>query len=288
MIQLSNGHAFEFMAASGALGFDGKGWPWEQPVRWLGLLKPELFTIVMKSLTLHPRKGNLKLWNPFHCVRLLKEGVVNAVGLTNPGVDAWLKNKYPAIEKSPWSFIVSIHGEKLEDYLELAKRLSACSKIKGIEINVSCPNTDNDLRHHTQEVIDTVAAISYSCRFPLILKLSATHDYITIAQETAKYIEAISINSVPWGGIYPGKRSPLAKLGGGGVSGKIAQSWTWKMAKEISQAVNVPVIGAGVWDYEDVEKLFRLGCKGIAFGSVFIRYPWRPTLFVERWRHSKK
>lgn len=284
MIHFSNGHAFEFMAASGALGFDGKGWAWEQPLRWAGLLKPELFTIILKSLTLHPRRGNLRLWKPWSCVRLLRGGTVNAVGLTNPGIDAWLRDTAPQIEKSGWNFVVSIHGEKLEEYLEMAKRLAGCRFLKGIEINVSCPNTESGLPGDTRSVIDTAVAMHAVTNFPLILKLSAAHDYLTIAEETAKHVEAISINSVPWRMVFPGKKSPLAGLGGGGVSGKIAQPWTWRMAEEISRTAGLPVIGAGVWEYDDIGKLFDLGCGAVSFGSLFLRYPWRPTTFVERFR----
>ena len=60
MIRLSNGREFEYMAASGALAYDGRGWWWEWPLRWCGLLDPSLFTIVTKTLTRHPRRGNLR------------------------------------------------------------------------------------------------------------------------------------------------------------------------------------------------------------------------------------
>ena len=59
MITLSNGHSFEYMIASGALGFDGKGWIWERPLVWLGLVRPDLFTVVIKTLTRNPRPGSL-------------------------------------------------------------------------------------------------------------------------------------------------------------------------------------------------------------------------------------
>src|SRR3990167_3064599 len=87
MIRFSNGHTFEYIVASGALSFDGKGWSWEQPWRWIGLLDPTLFTSVTKTLTLQSTKGNLRWYNPFRCLRLVRGGVVNAVGLSNPGID---------------------------------------------------------------------------------------------------------------------------------------------------------------------------------------------------------
>lgn len=287
MIILSNGHSFEFMAASGALGFDGKGWPWEQPLRWMRFLRPELFTIVIKSLTLKPRRGNLRWYAPWRCVRLLKEGAVNAVGLTNPGIDAWVKKTYPVIEKSPWNFIASIAGDNLQEYMEMTLRLKGCAKLKGLEINASCPNTSGELQQNAQSVIDTAQALKYVAPWPLILKLSYTHDYVKIARALENVVEAVSINSVPWPAAYPNKKSPLARLGGGGVSGKIARKYTWKMAEELARETTLPVIGAGVWEYEDIGKLFGLGARAAAFGSVFLRYPWRPTAFVRRWQSQK-
>ena len=92
MITLSNGFSFEYVTASGALGYDGRGWPWEWPLRWLGLIDPSFFLNVMKTVTLPPRKGNLRWWKPWDCIRLMPHGAVNAVGLTNPGPD-WLAEK---------------------------------------------------------------------------------------------------------------------------------------------------------------------------------------------------
>lgn len=91
------------MAASGALAFDGNDWPWEYPLRWTGLLDPSLFTIVIKTLTRHPRKGNLKLYKPWTCIRFLSNSAVNAVGLTNPGIEWWHKTIGPTVKKSDLS-----------------------------------------------------------------------------------------------------------------------------------------------------------------------------------------
>lgn len=67
------------MVASGALAFDGLGWWWERPLVRFGLVKPELFTVVLKTLTRQPRKGNLRWWKPWDCVALIKDGAVNKV-----------------------------------------------------------------------------------------------------------------------------------------------------------------------------------------------------------------
>lgn len=285
MIQLSNGHSFEFSVASGALAFDGRGWPWEWPLRWTGLIQPELFTVVAKSLTLHPRRGNLRWSHPWSCVRSLKNGSVNAIGLTNPGIDAWIEKIYPQIIKRPWSMVASIAGESLQENCEMAIKLRHCTALKALEINASCPNSPGELQSNAATVIDTCKVIRQSVALPIFVKLSVTQDYLKIAKALEGVVEAISLNSVPWSVVFPDRVSPLAQFGGGGVSGKLAQRFTWKMIEELSKQTSIPVIGASVWDFEDIEKLFQLGAKAIAFGSIFLSHPCRPTAYVKRWRH---
>ena len=106
MIELSNGHRLEFVAASGSLAFDGRGWPWEWPLRWVGLLDPHLFTIVVKTLFPDQWKGNLRWSHPWDVVKFISQegneinplmalaiprligGAINAIGLTNSGFDS--------------------------------------------------------------------------------------------------------------------------------------------------------------------------------------------------------
>jgi len=101
MITLSNGHAFKYMVASGALAFDGKGWLWERPLVWLDLIRPELFTVVIKTLTRNPREGNLRWWKPWTCVRLIPGGSVNKWDLQTPvsngGARGWTQTQFPKI-----------------------------------------------------------------------------------------------------------------------------------------------------------------------------------------------
>ncbi len=74
------------MAASGALGFAGKGWFWERPLKWLGLFNPSLFTVVIKTLTISPIKEKTSV---IRRVRIISNGVVNAIRLENPGIKYW-------------------------------------------------------------------------------------------------------------------------------------------------------------------------------------------------------
>jgi len=269
------------MVASGALAYDGRGWPWEWPVRWMGGIDPTLFTIVTKTLTYAPRPGNLRWTHPWTCVKLLKNGVVNAVGLTNPGYHWWLQRVAPHIGKRNYSLIVSITEDDPQKLLEMVTAFNGLP-IKGIELNASCPNTHQELHQNVDKVVTAVKIMRENTSHPLLLKLSVNQDYVSIAQQSEGIVEAFSINSVPWNYAFPGVASPLSSLGGGGVSGKVAQTYTWKMLKQLSEGVKTPVIGPSIWEYSDIQKVRDLGAKAISFGSIFMRYPWRPTAFVKQ------
>lgn len=280
MIRFSNGHTFEYMTASGTLGFNGKGWFWEQHWRWLGFFDPTLFTSVIKTLTLQPREGNLCWYKPFRCVRLSSSGVVNAVGLSNPGIDWWCKKIGPTVNSAKIPLVASIFGEP-EELAEMAGILNDFDLV-GLEINVSCPNVEICLLQDTTRIIASCETVKAKSRLPLILKVSVAHNIAQIVEKLGNLIEAISINSVPWQIAFPNCHSSLEILGGGGVSGKIAQPFTWALVKKITGLTTIPVIGPSIWDFSDLNKVRNLGAKAISFGSVFLRYPWRPTLFVRR------
>ena len=281
MIQLSNGHRFEYMAASGALNFDGKGYLWEWIFRWFGLLNPSLFTVVIKTLTKEPRKGNLQWFNPLGCIRLFSDGVVNAVGLTNPGIEWWCKKIGPRVNQDKISLVGSIFSENTKEIALMATMLNDFDLV-GLEINASCPSVRKSFLEDTTRIVESCQIAKEKSRFPIILKLSVVHDVETIIPQLKEAVEAISINSVPWSFAFPNRKSPLAKFGGGGVSGKMAQPFTWRFLENLVKTTSIPVIGSSVWDLPDIEKLRGLGAKAISFGSVFSKYPWRPTRFVRK------
>lgn len=287
MIQLSNGHTFEYMVASGALAFDGEGYPWEQllklkiPGITKSLLEPALFTTVIKTLTLEPRKGNLRWYNPLGCIRFLNGGTLNSIGLSNPGINWWYKKIGPKIDSSKKAIVGSIFSDNIEELKEMADMLNDFDLV-GLEINRSCPNTKGDCLQNASDIVKSCHTLHKTSRFPLILKLSVAHPIDEILPKITDTIEAISVNSVPWSIIFPDKKSPLAHLGGGGISGKIAQPFTWNLVRKLVAKSDIPVIGPGVWEYSDIEKLRNIGAKAISFGSIFLRYPYRPTKFVRK------
>ncbi|MFA4999023.1 MAG: hypothetical protein WC514_03350 [Candidatus Paceibacterota bacterium] len=295
MIELSNGHKLEFIVPSGALAFDGRGWPWEWPWRWLGLIDPKLFTIVIKTLTLFPRKGNLRRQAPLQVLKFISEkgetinpvlallnsrlirGVVNAVKLNNPGFDYWLEHIYPVIVKLGYKVIVSIAGTK-EECVKMVMMSHGLKNVVAIEYNASCPNIGPIC---TESIAETSFAIKDVSDKPSLIKLGYDQPYLEIAKRVEDAVEAISINTVRWETIFPNMPSPLAKYGGGGVSGPVSQKYNWEMMHILATKTKIPVIGPGIWEKEDILRVKRLGASAYQFGTIFLPYPWRPTAYVK-------
>ena len=284
MITFSNGHACEYMVASGALAFDGKGYPWERPLVWAGLVRPELFTVVIKTLTREPRHGNLRWWKPWDCVRLIPGGSVNKVGLTNPGIVWWCREVGLHLNFSTLSIAGSIFGDK-EELLEMARMLNRFDLV-ALEVNVSCPNTGHAMEM-AERVVESVKAVKQISRHPIIVKVSVDQDYSAIARGLVGIAEAISLNSVPWAVFGGSKRSPLWRLecrvggGGGGVSGKPAQKYNWLAVETLAREGSLPVIAPSIMEFEDMAPR---SSRAVSFGAIHLRTPWRPTLFVKRER----
>ncbi|MFH1968211.1 MAG: hypothetical protein ABIJ84_02395 [bacterium] len=285
MIRLSNGFEFEYVTASGALAYDGNGWPWEWPLRWLGFIDPSLFLNVMKTVTLPPRKGNLRWFKPWDCVQLVRGGTVNAIGLTNPGHNWWAEKIGPKVDSSKIPLVGSIFGEPAA--VAIMSMIMNDFDLVALELNASCPNTDDDTLSNSKKVIKSCENVRTTSRHPIWLKLSVAHDAETIVRATQDMVEAFDINSVPWNIAFPNKKSPLEKYGGGGVSGKIAQRFTWPFAEKLQSMTDVPVIAPSVWDFKDISTLRAKGFKAFSFGSVFLRYPWRPTLYAKKDQKTK-
>ncbi len=281
MITLSNGHSFEYVTASGALAFDGQGWPHEWPFRWTGLLDPRLFTNIIKTLTWDPRRGNLRWYWPQGCIRCIPDGVLNAVGLTNPGIAWWMRTVAPRVDRTKLALVGSILSDEISKLVEMAKMFNDVDVV-ALEVNLKCPNTSEESLNDPGFVIRCLEAIKLVSRHPVLAKVSVTHNVRYIAPRVSGMIEGWDINSVPWSWLYPHKRSPLHHYGGGAVSGKVAQRFTWELVQVLAEAGRIPVIGPSVWHDRDIPKLRKLGASAISFGSIHIRTPWKPTQCVRR------
>ncbi len=286
MIQLSNGYKFDIACASGALAY-GLGWWWERyGLIPLGVIDPSQYTIITKTLTFEPRKGNLRWYWPWGCVRLLPGGnTVNAVGLTNPGF-AWWKNRgyRDNVVKTGRNTIVSIMPATLVEAIVMGQYLKR-QKIKGIEINVSCVNSD----HPTgiDEIVKIVETVSKHSQHPVGIKLGATDPYTVITEKLQETIEWVDlINTMPWKSVYPNQQSPLEHLGGGGVSGPDIRLEARKALGDIVRlGIRTPVLsGGGIDCYEEMKLRFDMGAGAVAVGTLILRRPDLATKMITQWR----
>lgn len=273
-IKFSNGCEIRYVVASGALAFDGKGWPWERPLVALGFICPELFMVVLKSLTLKPREGNLVWYKPWTCIRLVQGGAVNKVGLTNPGIDYWCEKIAPKIDFSNRNIVVSLFGSG-DELVEMAEKLNEFF-LAAIEVNDSCPNSGHGLSQ-AETVVNNVKRVKEVSRHPIIVKVSIAQDYLAIADGLEGIAEAVSINSVPWEKVFPDKRTPVWRLekklggGGGGVSGTPAKWFNWKAVGELARQGSLPVIAPSIMEYKDMEHVrVLLGASAVSFGAIHL------------------
>lgn len=287
-----NGYSFQFACAAGALGFDGRGWWWEKPLRWAGLIDPSKFLVITKSLTWEPRVGNLKMWCPWRCVRLLPgDGAVNAVGLTNGGFPWWVKRVAPFLNPR-WRYVVSIVADDEEQAAAMARGIDCAADrapIVGVEVNLSCPSAAN--RTPAQNVAIARAALA-ATRLPIMVKVGGPSLRDVVGPLDGEVVWDM-INTVPWDAARAGQLvagpSPLAKYGlTGGVSGgpiwaeaegALRAAKAWKVVSPI-------LSGGGVMGYGDVQSRFRLGAAAVAFGTLFLRRPWEPNQCIARWERE--
>lgn len=288
LITLSSGYQFEFIIGSGGLAFDGLGWSWEKPLVRVGIIDPSLFTVVIKTLSYHSIVGNARWYNPLRCVRPLFDrqpslvGTVNAVGLSNPGYRWWCEEVAPQIDFSWQRLVVSVtpEGSTKEQFAEMVSALGRL-RFVAIEVNTSCPNISGQT---ASEIIDFVRVAREATDKPLIVKVSAAQDVSMIVTAVEDTVDAVSINSVLWNLVFPGRKNPLAHLGGGAVSGRPAQERNWNLLRWIKTISDLPVIGPDVWDFSDIAKLGELGADAWSFGALQLCFPWKPTMYVRRFQ----
>jgi dihydroorotate dehydrogenase (NAD+) catalytic subunit len=287
VLHLPNGFAFDFCCAAGALGFAGDGWWWEQPLRWLGLLRPQEFLVIAKTVTYAPRAGNLKWWCPWRCVRLIPGGAVNAVGLTNMGYQRWIAECYPQAQRRGYALAASIQPTTPEEAIAMVRAMRDLH-LKAIEINLSCPNTQD----HYDPLAVVQAARQQVGRLPCAMPLIAKLGYADVAQIPALslYVDAFDlINTVPWHYLYS-EPSPLALYAlTGGVSGRPIARLARVALQCAASLTTKPIIsGGGIDCLDEVLARAALGAAAFSLGTVFLRAPWRPNRIVSAYRRLRR
>ncbi|NQT30552.1 MAG: dihydroorotate dehydrogenase, partial [Candidatus Saganbacteria bacterium] len=230
----------------------------------------KLGAIVTKTITLKAREGN-----PPPRVCETASGMLNSIGLQNKGIKDFIKNQLPFLAKFKTPTIANIAGDSAQEYVELAKILNKESTVKGIEINISCPNVTKGGMFFcfdpkaTAELVKSVRKVT---SLPIIVKLSPNvTDIALIAKEAeAAGADAISLINTLLGmaiDIETGK----PKLGAitGGLSGPAIKPVAVRMVWQVAKVVKIPVIGiGGIMDGNDAIEFFLAGASAIQVGTA--------------------
>jgi len=258
------------MVASGTFGY-GKEY-----ARFVDL--NQLGAIVVKGISLYPMDGN-----PPPRLAETPAGLLNSIGLQNVGLEAFISSKLPFLEGVDSLVIVNILGHTIEEYVALAEELSKHSRVDALEINISCPNVDKGgLAFGTdrQSTFDVVQAVREVTHLPLITKLSPNVTNIAAIAQSAQEAgtDAISlINTVLGMAIDIHQRKPALARIVGGLSGPAIKPIAVRMVWQVSQAVDVPIIGmGGIMNAEDAIEFFLAGASAISIGTAHFVDPETP------------
>ena len=252
--------ATPIMGASGTFGF---GMEYED---FLDLA--DVGAVVSKGITPKPRAGN-------GGVRIAETpaGMLNSIGLENPGVEAFCRDILPEAAKLPTSFIVNISAGTAEEYGEMAQMLDV-EGVDGIEVNISCPNVkEGGIVFGTDPVqaARVTQEVKKHTKKPVIVKLSPN---VTDITQMARAVEeagadAVSlINTLTGMAIDVEKRQPLLGNITGGLSGPAVKPIALRMVYQAAQAVSIPVIGmGGIQTGEDVAAFLLVGASAVEIGA---------------------
>lgn len=258
------------IAASGTIGF-GHEYSEFYPLSTLG-------GISCKGITLKERPGN-----PPPRIAETPSGMLNAVGLQNPGVDHFIREDLPWLKQQGLVIIANAAGSTQEDYCEMAEKLSD-SDVDMIELNISCPNVkEGGVQFGTspESVAAITKAVRKHCTKPLIIKLSPNvADIASIAKAAeSEGADAVSlINTLTGMRININTRRPIIKNITGGMSGPAVFPVAVRMVWQVKNAVSIPVIGmGGITTWEDAVEMIMAGADAIQIGTALFTDPYSPV-----------
>ena len=225
--------------------------------------------IVTKSLTLEPRAGNLP-----PRIAETRGGMLNAIGLENVGVEAFLREKLPALHADV-VVVASVFGTEIEHYAEVARRLSTSERVAGLEVNASCPHVKSggiEFGQNPNLLAELVRAVRRASTRPLLVKLSPN---VTSIAEMARVCEgegadALSlINTLQALDVDIETRRPVLHNVLGGLSGPAILPIALRMVWQASRAVAIPICGiGGIGTAEDAIKFLICGATAVQVGTA--------------------
>ncbi len=234
--------------------------------------------ICSKAVTLDPCSGNPppRIWET-------PSGMLNAIGLQNKGLDAFVEEDLPRLLGHGVPVIVNVAGFSLEDYVETASRLSGVAGVSGLELNVSCPNVRGGGIHFgldPKQLGGLVEAVRQSCRLPLLVKLSPQ---LTDISSMARVVAAAGADGLSLINTFPGMavdveswKPRLANVTGG-LSGPAIHPLAVRAVWEASRAVDLPIVAmGGISRWEDAVEMFLVGASAVAVGTALFSNPGAP------------
>ena len=241
-----------------------------------------LGAVVTKGVANVPWPGN-----PTPRVAEVYGGMLNAIGLQNPGIEVFLERDIPFLKRFDTRVIVNVCGKSVEDYLEVVERLGE-APVDMLEINVSCPNVKEGaiaFGQKTESLYDITSRIKKRANQPVIMKLSPN---VTDITELAKAAEAAGadalslINTLTGMKIDVHRRSFVLANKTGGLSGPAIKPVAVRMVYQASHAVKIPVIGmGGIANAEDAIEFLLAGATAVAVGAMNFVNPYTTAEIVE-------
>lgn len=229
-----------------------------------------LGAIVVKGISLKPWHGN-----PTPRMVEVPGGLVNAIGLQNPGAEKFISEYMPFLRKYDVPVIVNIWGRTIEEYEQVAERFDGVKGVSGLELNISCPNIkQGGIAFGTDPAVTkrVVSAVRRRTRLPLIPKLSPNVSNISLFAKVAEDCgaDAISlINSLPAMVIDVDTRRPVLANVVGGLTGPAVHAVAVKLVWEAARAVKIPVIGmGGITGPREALEFMIAGATAVAVGTA--------------------
>ncbi|MBB6443775.1 dihydroorotate dehydrogenase (NAD+) catalytic subunit [Bacillus benzoevorans] len=264
------------MPASGCFGF-GREFSELYDLSRLG-------SIMIKATTVEPRFGN-----PTPRVAETPAGMLNAIGLQNPGLEKVISEELTWLDQYDVPIIANVAGSTVEDYVTVAKEISKASNVHALELNISCPNvkTGGIAFGTIPEVAkDLTRKVKDVSEVPVYVKLSPN---VTNIVDMAKAVEAGGADGLTMINTLIGMRidiktaRPIIANRTGGLSGPAVKPVAIRMIHEVSQHVNLPIIGmGGIQTAEDVIEFFYAGASAVAIGTANFVDPFVcPTIIEE-------
>ena len=255
-----------------------------------GLEMSEIYDLdVLGSISIKGTTRDARFGNPTPRIAECREGLINSVGLQNPGIDTVIAEELPALRKVFHKPIISnISGFSIDEYRECCEKMDAQDQVEILEVNISCPNVHNGgmaFGTSPESAAQVTKAVKEVTHKPVFIKLSPNvTDIVSIAKacEDAGADGLTLVNTFLGMRIDIARRRPVIANKVGGFSGPAIFPIALRMVWQVSNACNIPVIGCGgVSTAEDVIEMMMAGATAVEVGAENLRNPYACKEIVE-------